>query len=737
MSLKGLKSKKLKKLILFMFPLLLISCGPKFPPEAEQKIEVGDSFYYWESTAESNPGDAMRNIRNFKKLEDKSVTNLQKTLGKGEHYVWIKFDFTIPEYFRGKSLMLVIPHLKVAEQLWLNGNFISQSGTFPPRTQSSLFKSHFFSFPINLLNNEPGAINTVLIKVYALGKSGISSHSYIKPPQFAFQEQEIINFHHAKIYMLLVGTLALSFILYICLYLSIPKFKQYRDFAFMNLSMVFFLIPFFATEIPVYNSGAFPFLLFTKFTYCIPAFLTATFLVSFAFNFMDTKQPLWLIISRIGILLTQIIITLAIPTYDKLVEFAPSLLALLILNVGVAVVLVIINLSNPEKRKQAMLFTLGFLPLFLTMLIDIIRRVHDHTQTYTFISLFGWLFSTIIFIVTISIRFAKTYASNERLSNHLQDEVNNRTRELQDANYELSLLNERLEKDKFRADMDLQMASLVQQRFFPRPEKHFKGWEISIFYNPQAIVSGDLYDYYGYNDVLNGLSVFDVSGHGISASLVTMLSKNIISHAFQTGYREKQSMDYILHKINNTILYEKGDIDNYMTGLLCRFGKTDKNGRCHVEIGNAGHPYPLKYSLEADEVSEIKGDSSKKHYGAIGMKGIAVSFATSVFDMNEGDVLICYTDGLTETTNKKQEQFGTTIIKSILKENHNKPATEIIRNITYELIKFSGGKPPEDDITIIVARKTNPKDFVPDTESDEGFMIRPMEEELEMLNSAE
>ena len=702
---------------------------PPVNPDAQLKYEVGDSFYYWESTAESNPGDAMKNLRNFKKLEDKSVVNLRKTLGKGEHYVWVKFDFVIPEYFRGQPLMLVVPHLKMAHQLWLNGIFISQAGSFPPRLQSNLFKSHYFSFPLNLLKTEPGETNTVLIKIYAAGKSGISSHSYIQPPRYAFAAADILDFHHTRVYMFLVGTLLFTFILYICFYLNLRQFKEYRDFAMMNLFTMFFIFPFFATQMPVYTSGNIPFLIFTKFTYCIPGFFTIAFATHFAFNFMQTKQPLWIKITRIAIVFIQTVVTLAMPTYEKLVDAAPLLFTLLLVQAGFTVVLVIKNFLTKEKRNLAIIFSLGLSPLVLTAAIDLIRRYRDNTQTYTYLSLFGWLFSIIVFIITLSVRFARIYARNIQLTNHLQDEVDKRTRDLQGANYELSILNERLEKEKFISEMDLQMASLVQQRFFPQPDKHFKGWEISIYYSPQAKVSGDLYDYYSYNDTLNGLSLFDVSGHGISASLVTMLSKNIISHAFQKGFREKQPMSDILSKINNIILYEKGDIDNYMTGVLCRFGNVSDRDECLVEIGNAGHPYPLKYDSQSGQISEIKGTDGKKHFGAIGMKGIATSFASSEFTMKTGDILMCFTDGLTETTDRALNQFGTETVKKVIRENKDKSASELLKLITDKFYEFTAGKNPEDDITIIIAKRTNPAHFVQDDNREEEVLITPVESE--------
>ena len=316
------------------------------------------------------------------------------------------------------------------------------------------------------------------------------------------------------------------------------------------------------------------------------------------------------------------------------------------------------------------------------------------------------------------------YKRNERLSNHLTEEVAAATQDLIDANYEMTLLNERLEKDKKHSEMDLEMASVVQRNFFPRPNRHFRGWEIAVCYSPAAKVSGDFYDFYNYNDILNGISIFDVSGHGLSASLITMLSKNIISRVFQTGFRRKEAVDRILTKINNMILYEKGDIDNYMTGVLCRFEDSEDSKKCNVELGNAGHPYPLKYSLHDNEVYELKGNDGKQHYGAIGMKGITVSFARSIFSMTTGDILILYTDGITEAANSQQVQFGVERIKEIIKKNHAKPAEE-------KMEEFTEYRPSEDDITLIIAKRTNAAEYVADEEE-----FKDSDDELEELTDA-
>ena len=708
-------ANKLFYLLLALSSALFFSCGHNDTP----RIYIGDTFHYWESDADSNLGDAMKNAANFKRLEDKCVHNLRHTLGKGEHYVWVRAEFEIPPQFKNQPLGLVIPHLRFAEQVFCNGVFISQYGAFPPHEQSTLFKAHFFSFPLNILKQE--GKNIILIKIYAQGRSGISADSFVQPARYAYPNFESINFHHTRIYMFLVGILFLTFILYLSFYLNLKAFKEFRDFAFVNFFTSIFLIPFFATELPAYTNGRLPYVPFIKLTLCMPPYFMVFFATLFAINFLSIKPPLKVNILRWSILALQVLLTLFAPTYDFLIEIFPLMLVLLAMQGLIGALAVIKELLGKEKRMAALYFATGFLPLSSTIVVDLTLRLTDNTRTYTYFSIFGWQISIVIFIVMLAFRFASIYKKNERLSNHLKEEVAARTSDLQYANNELSDLNERLEKDKHRSDMDLEMASIVQRKFLPKPNRHFRGWEISVCYSPQAKVSGDFYDYYSFNDTLNGITLFDVSGHGLSASLVTMLSKNIISRVFQTGFRRKEPVDKILNKINNLILAEKGDIENYMTGVLCRFDDSENPARCKVELGNAGHPYPLKYSVSDNEVYELKGNDGKQHYGAIGMKGITVSFARSNFFMATGDILLLYTDGLTESTNSKQEQFGLKAIKEIVKKHHAKSSNEILGLIMEKLDEFTEYRGFEDDLTVIIVKRKNVSEYVEDEDHEDSF----------------
>lgn len=709
---------------------LFYSCRPSDEPP---KLVIGKDFYYWKATEEATLGDAMRNSMNFKKLEDLSENNLTNILGRDPNYVWIRAEFEIPREFKNQPLGMVIPHLRFAEQVFCNRTFISQYGAFPPHEQSTLFKAHFFSFPLDIL--EQNGKNIVLIRIFTQGASGISSHAFIWPTRYAYPAFEKINFNHTRIYMLLFGIMFFTGILYMSLYFNLKAFKEFRTFSLLNFVTVIFISYFFATEIPFYTNGNIPHLPFKKFILCIPAYLILYFTSIFASEYYGSKSPLPIRIIRHATIALQVIPTILAPTYSDLIKMYPMMIALVIVQIANGAVDFALNITRKQARDSALEFFFGFIPAIASVIIDTAIRIHDPTTAYPYFMIFGWQISIVLFIILLAQRFGTMYKNNVQLSNHLIEEVEMRTHDLKDANYELSLLNERLERDKHRTDMDLEMASVVQRRFLPLPNRSFKRWELSTCYLPQSKVSGDFYDYYSYNNTLNGLTLVDVSGHGLSASLVTMLSKNIISHLFQTGFRKRENVTKIMNKINQMIIVEKGDIENYMTGILCRLDEAEDHSECHVSVGNAGHPYPLKYSAEDGSVQEIKVEDKENHYGAIGMKGLSVSYVQSDFSMKTGDMLIFYTDGLTEAANKNKEQFGSERVKEIVKKNHERPTSELVELIMKEVDEFTEHNLFEDDITVIIAKRTDESEFVEYEEKEEDFYSHI--EELEVTEEVQ
>ena len=248
---------------------------------------------------------------------------------------------------------------------------------------------------------------------------------------------------------------------------------------------------------------------------------------------------------------------------------------------------------------------------------------------------------------------------------------------------------------KENIENELRLAQVVQQSFFKHNETIYEDWAISYYNKPMAGVSGDFLDIYSTDNKLDGIGIFDVSGHGIASGLVTMLVKNIIFQEFYNGRNDK--LKSIIDRINIRYIKEKGNIENYLTGILSRM---DGN---KIEFINAGHSMPIFYSAHEDSAHYVEDDNTA--FGAIGLPDIPTNFVSHTVEMNRGDELIFFTDGATEATNADGDDFGKDrLLKSIFR-NADRPLTTQVNCIVSDILTFIGNETQKDDITIIILKK--------------------------------
>ena len=244
-------------------------------------------------------------------------------------------------------------------------------------------------------------------------------------------------------------------------------------------------------------------------------------------------------------------------------------------------------------------------------------------------------------------------------------------------------------------DKEIKLAATVQQTFFKHEQIDFDGWELAFYNLPMASVSGDMLDVYHRQNQIDGIGIFDVSGHGLASGLVTMLVKNIIHREF---YKFSDSgLAEMLDRINTRIIEEKADIENYLTGILVRIREDQ------VELVNAGHPYPILYRSHENEYSYIERVATS--VGPIGMSGMPAVYNSQFLKMNIGDELILYTDGIIDTENEQKERFGKENFIDSIRRNIEESAEKQVANIASDIATFRNSTPLNDDITFMILRK--------------------------------
>ena len=697
--------KQINIIILFLSFFTLFSCKKHKPVFHRQ--DVSNNIFFLETPVDASIGYVMQNSANFTELKREYRSNLNRALKNPNNLLWLKIDFVPDTEFKDKTIALYISQLQSSSWLWCNGNSIRKYGSIPPHEISCGTVSHFFMFPKPIINYEGN--NTIYIQVWPGPLGMISNTVFIGEQQDVFTLSERHTFFNAKITIAFMTIMLLIFVLYLLLYIVLRKNTHthvYLYYSLLSLFTSFFLIPFCISEISWAIPPFIPYFLIIKICLNISAQVTVFFANSFMLSYLKIRISKKALYSRIIFIIIPSLIILCIPNYKALSSFIPFQLFFCMLDFFICTPKLIKSFLHKNKKTDSLKLTIGFMPVLLCVLGDILIRGMMKIDTIPYITLYGWQITIYIFLFYLVQEFGTTFVHNlqlksqvEQLNSNLEEIVAIRTKELSEANYVLS--------------KGLESVAQVQKNVLPPKEKLFKGWDFSAIYCPlDNNVSGDFYDFYYTEEKLDGIGIFDVSGHGITAGLMTILSKGIITQHFVNGLEQKIPLTKVLEEINETYIKEKVNVDNYITGLLFTFSTFDSNDVCHIQMVNAGHPYPLFYDSKNQTVTEIKYENQNEQYGIIGIEGLDVSFPTVNFEASINDVLVCFTDGITEAMNVDNKDFSKDRIIEILEKNAKLSAHEIGQMIMSELEMFTKGTKIHDDITLIVLKRNNSKNYI-------------------------
>lgn len=236
---------------------------------------------------------------------------------------------------------------------------------------------------------------------------------------------------------------------------------------------------------------------------------------------------------------------------------------------------------------------------------------------------------------------------------------------------------------------ELERAAEIQRRLLPSRAPELVGFDLAGYNVPCLAVGGDYYDFLPYPDGRLAILIGDVSGKGLGAAL-------LMSHV-QAGV--------------HVLFEEPGQLD----AQICRLNRsTAANcpGNCFVTFFaavldvmtgevvycNAGHNPPLL----------LRGDNKVEQLGATGFPlGISPDalYELRRCRLEPGDVLVLFSDGVTEACSPGDEEFSEQRLATALRQNRNLSATSLIEAITTELDTYTAAAPAADDITLVVVRR--------------------------------
>ena len=246
--------------------------------------------------------------------------------------------------------------------------------------------------------------------------------------------------------------------------------------------------------------------------------------------------------------------------------------------------------------------------------------------------------------------------------------------------------------EKERIGTELDVASNIQRDMLPRifppfPERS----EIDLYASmtPAREVGGDFYDFYLIDHDHLALTIADVSGKGVPASLFMVISKTLLQNHAQMGGTPMEILSYVNHQ-----LCQNNDSYMFCTVWLGILDLT--NG--HLIAANAGHEYPA--IKRRDGSFELLKD---KHDPPLGLRD-GLPYHEYELDLEPGDILFQYTDGVTEATDAAEELFGEERLTAALNECEDTNVKDTVERIYGSINAFVKDAPQFDDITMLCIR---------------------------------
>jgi sigma-B regulation protein RsbU (phosphoserine phosphatase) len=248
--------------------------------------------------------------------------------------------------------------------------------------------------------------------------------------------------------------------------------------------------------------------------------------------------------------------------------------------------------------------------------------------------------------------------------------------------------------EKKQIEAELRAASDIQRILLPEKDPILQGYTIAGKNIPAKVLSGDYYDYIPLSEGRQGVVIADVSGKGTAAAIITAMCRSIL----RSNAASSDSPAAVLSAVNRQLAPDIRE-DMFVSMIYMIFDQATNT----LTLARAGHTLPMIWRKETGKVQTL-------HSGglAVGIdKGDVFARVTKdlSFQMEPGDCLLLYTDGINEALDAKGLEFGEERIHTTLATLAPQGAQAVVNGIIADVDKFLGGKRSHDDITLIALQK--------------------------------
>jgi serine phosphatase RsbU (regulator of sigma subunit) len=248
------------------------------------------------------------------------------------------------------------------------------------------------------------------------------------------------------------------------------------------------------------------------------------------------------------------------------------------------------------------------------------------------------------------------------------------------------------EIERQRIEEELAVGRQIQLSLLPKSLPSVSGWEFAVHYDAAYQVGGDFYDLFELPNLEGQIEIFigDVSGKGVPAALFMAMSRTMIRSTVLSGLSPSPAL------IRANELIQKDSQADLFLSVICASLDT-KSGQ--VTYANAGHNRPFLLRANTGTVQVLKAR------GIILGEFEEIEIEEDEVEILPGDVLVFYTDGVTDAINAQQQSFSEDRLYEIISSHHDATAEEMLSAILNEIRKFVGDTAQTDDMTLVIVKR--------------------------------
>ena len=262
----------------------------------------------------------------------------------------------------------------------------------------------------------------------------------------------------------------------------------------------------------------------------------------------------------------------------------------------------------------------------------------------------------------------------------------------------ISIENARLYQQEIQQQLtnrELETAHAIQASFLPDTIPQYDGWDIGAIWCPIRNVAGDFYDFYRLDDGRLAIMIADVSGKGIPAALFMALSVTVLRFGVSLGLPP----DEVTRRANELIIADQRSrmfATTFVAYVSLQTGET--------QFASGGHNPALLYRAASQTCDYITASGV-----AVGIFKSA-EFALETSQVEAGDILVLYTDGITEAINDEEEEFGEERLEKLIVSNAEQTAKDLTTLIMDAVREFAGEQSLFDDATLVIIKRAREAD---------------------------